>query len=277
MEVPQKISPTITKGLILQKTIQMGTNRPAGSLYTKIENRTATIEFGHPASNSFVSELLDRLTNELKKVSSNEAVSIVVLKSEGDRAFCSGASFDELLAISNAEEGTTFFSGFANVINAMRECVQPIIGRVQGKAVGGGVGLIAACDYVFASEAASVRLSELSIGIAPLVIAPAVQRKIGIAGFTELALSPTEWKNAYWSKEKGLYSKVYNSIKEMDKELDFFISTLASYNPEALRAIKKILWEDTTSWSELLINRAEFSGKLVLSPTSKEKLKSLKK
>ncbi|MGB5360961.1 MAG: enoyl-CoA hydratase/isomerase family protein [Eudoraea sp.] len=255
----------------------MGTNRPAGSLYTKIENRTATIEFGHPASNSFISELLDRLTDELKKISSNKAVSIVVLKSEGDRAFCAGASFDELLAISNTDEGTIFFSGFANVINAMRECVHPIIGRVQGKAVGGGVGLIASCDYVFAVEAASVRLSELSIGIAPLVIEPAVQRKIGLSGFAELALSPTEWKNAYWAQQKGLYSKVFNSIKEMDKELDFFISTLATYNPEALRAIKKILWEDTTSWNELLANRAVISGNLALSQVSKDKLKSLKK
>lgn len=255
----------------------MGTNRPTGSLYTKIENRTATIEFGHPASNSFVTELLVRLTDELRKISSNKDVSIVVLKSEGERAFCAGASFDELLAISNAEEGTNFFSGFANVINAMRECTQPIIGRIQGKAVGGGVGLIAACDYVFASEAAAVRLSELAIGIAPLVIAPAVQRKIGIAGFTELAMSPKEWKNAYWAQEKGLYSKVLNSIKEMDKELDYFIAALASYNPEALRAIKKILWEGTASWNELLVNRAEISGKLALMPASKSILNSIKK
>lgn len=255
----------------------MGTNRPTGSLYTKIENRTATIEFGHPASNSFVTELLVRLTDELRKISSNKDVSIVVLKSEGERAFCAGASFDELLAISNAEEGTNFFSGFANVINAMRECTQPIIGRIQGKAVGGGVGLIAACDYVFASEAAAVRLSELAIGIAPLVIAPAVQRKIGIAGFTELAMSPKEWKNAYWAREKGLYSKVLNSIKEMDKELDYFIAALASYNPEALRAIKKILWEGTASWNELLVNRAEISGKLALMPASKSILNSIKK
>lgn len=255
----------------------MGTNRPAGSLYTKIENGTATIEFGHPASNSFVTELLVRLADELRKVSSIKDVSVVILKSEGERAFCAGASFDELLAISNPEEGTKFFSGFANVINAMRECAQPIIGRVQGKAVGGGVGLIAACDYVFASEAAAVRLSELSIGIAPLVIAPAVQRKIGIAGFTELAMSPKEWKNAYWAQEKGLYSKVFNSIKEMDKELDYFISAMASYNPEALRAIKKILWEGTTSWSQLLVNRAEVSGKLALMPASKSILNSLKK
>ena len=255
----------------------MGTNRPSGSLYTRIENRTAIIEFGHPASNSFVTELLDRLTDELRKVSSNKDVSLIVLKSEGEKAFCAGASYDELLAISSPDEGTSFFSGFANVINAMRECTQPIIGRIQGKAVGGGVGLIAACDYVFACEAAAVRLSELSIGIAPLVIAPAVQRKIGIAGFSELAMSPKEWKNAYWALEKGLYSKVYNSIKEMDKELDFFNSAMASYNPEALRAIKKILWEGTTSWNQLLANRAEISGKLALMPASKAILTSFKK
>lgn len=277
MEVPEKISSAITKGLILHKTSQMGTNRPNGSLYTKIENKIATIEFGHPASNSFVAELLERLTEELVKVSSNESVSLVLLKSEGDRTFCAGASFDELLAISSPDEGTTFFSGFANVINAMRECAQPIIGRVQGKAVGGGVGLIAACDYVFASEAASIRLSELSIGIAPLVIAPAVQRKIGIAALAELALSPVEWKNAYWAHEKGLFSKVFNSTKEMDKELDFYSSTLASYNPEALREMKKVLWENTPSWRQLLKNRAEASGKLALLPASKAKIQSLKK
>lgn len=255
----------------------MGTNRPNGSLYTKIENKIATIEFGHPASNSFVGELLERLTQELIEISSNESVSLVLLKSEGDRAFCAGASFDELLAISSPDEGTTFFSGFANVINAMRECAQPIVGRVQGKAVGGGVGLIAACDYVFASEAASIRLSELSIGIAPLVIAPAVQRKIGIAGLAELAMSPVEWKNAYWALEKGLYSKVFNSIKEMDKELDFYTSTLASYNPEALKEMKKVLWENTTSWRQLLKHRAEASGKLALLPVTKAKIQSLKK
>lgn len=255
----------------------MGTDRPNGSLYTKIENKIATIEFGHPASNSFVGELLNRLTEELINISNNDSVSIILLKSEGERAFCAGASFDELLAISTPDEATAFFSGFANVINAMRDCTQPIIGRVQGKAVGGGVGLIAACDYVFASEDAAIKLSELSIGIAPLVIAPAVQRKVGIAGLAELALSPTEWKNAYWALDKGLYSKVFNSIKEMDKELEFFTSKLTSYNPEALREMKKALWDSTPPWRQLLYSRAEASGKLALLPASKAKIQSLKK
>jgi len=170
----------------------MGTDRPNGSLYTSIQNKIATIEFGHPASNSFSSELLQRLTDELKKLNANPEISILILKSEGERAFCAGASFDELVAISTLEEGRAFFSGFANVINAMRVCEKPIIARIQGKAVGGGVGLAAACDYVLATEAASIKLSEISIGIAPLVIAPAVERKIGKAGLSEMALYPTD-------------------------------------------------------------------------------------
>jgi methylglutaconyl-CoA hydratase len=255
----------------------MSTDRQNGSLYTNINNHIATVEFGHPASNSFVSELLQRLTDEINQLSSNTEVSIIILKSEGDRAFCAGASFDELVAISNLDEGKAFFSGFANVINAMRSCEKPIIGRVQGKAVGGGVGLASACDYVFATEAASIKLSEISIGIAPLVIAPVVERKVGKDGLAELALAPTEWKNAYWAKEKGLFSKVFDSIKELDKELDDFSLKLVSYNPEALTAMKKALWEGTEHWSSLLLERAEQSGKLALSHATKVALAKFKK
>lgn len=255
----------------------MGTSRTNGSLYSNIQNNVATVEFGHPASNSFVSELLQRLTNTLKELSQNKDVSLIILRSEGDGPFCAGASFNELMAVSNQEEGTQFFSGFAHVINAMRQCSQPIIGRVQGKAVGGGVGLIAACDYVFASVDAAVRLSELTIGIAPLVIAPAVKRKIGVAGLSEMSLAPTEWKNAYWAKEKGLFSKVYDTSKEMDKELEYFTSQLGRYNSEALRELKKVLWQGTDNWNQLLTDRAIITGKLALSPHTKKALEAFKK
>ena len=255
----------------------MGTNRENGSLYTSIDNRIATIEFGHPASNSFVAELLDRLTAELNKLSENDGISVIVLRSEGDRAFCAGASFDELMAITDLDEGNVFFSGFANVINAMRTCKKVIVGRVQGKTVGGGVGLAAACDYVFASENAAIRLSELSIGIAPLVIAPAVERKIGIAALAEMSLAPSEWKNAYWAKEKGLFAKVFSSLKDMDKELDFFTQRLSTYNPEALYAWKKVLWEGTENWDQLLADRAAITGTLVLSEFTKNALSKFKK
>ena len=255
----------------------MSTTRTNGSLYTNIADKIATIEFGHPASNSFVAELLDRLTAEFHQLSENNTISVIVLKSEGNRAFCAGASFDELMTISNLEEGKLFFSGFAHVINALRTCKKPIIGRVQGKTVGGGVGLAAACDYVFASVEAAVRLSELTIGIAPLVIAPAVERKIGTAAISELSLSPSEWKNAYWAQEKGLFSKVFDSIKELDKELDFFTQKLASYNPEALKEWKKVLWKDTEHWNTLLTERATITGKLVLSEFTKNALSKFKK
>jgi len=204
-------------------------------------------------------------------------VSVVLLKSEGDRAFCAGASFDELVAISTLDEGKHFFSGFAKVINAMRKCPKPIVGRVQGKTVGGGVGLAAACDYVHATEAASIKLSEISIGIGPFVIAPVVERKIGKTALAELSLYPTEWKNAYWAKEKGLYAKVYDSINEMDKGLEYHLEKLVSYNPEALSAMKNILWEGTDTLDALLTERAELSGTLALSEATKAALNKFKR
>lgn len=253
------------------------TTRPNGSLYTKIDNKIATVEFGHPASNSFPGELLQRLTDELNMLSNNTDVNLIVLKSEGDGAFCAGASFDELLAVSNLEQGAVFFSGFANVINVMRNCSKLIVGRIHGKAVGGGVGLAAACDYALATEGSAIKLSEFTIGIGPFVIAPAVERKMGVAALAEMTLAAHEWKNAYWAKEKGLYAKVFDNIEELDKELDIFTQKLAGYNPEALTDMKKVLWEGTENWDTLLAERAKISGRLVLSDFTKNALGQFKK
>ncbi len=255
----------------------MVTDRENGSLYTKIDGKTAYVEFGHPAGNSFVAELLDRLTREFELLSKNESINVIVLKSEGNRAFCGGASFDELLAIENFEQGKLFFCGFANVINAMRNCNKIIVGRVQGKTVGGGVGLAAACDYVFASVDAAIRLSELTIGIAPLVIAPALERKLGKAALSELSLSPTDWKNAYWAQERGLFSKVYDTMADLDKDLLFYVEKLAAYNPMALMAWRKVLWEGTDHWGQLLSERAAITGQLALSEFTKKALSDFKK
>ncbi|MFD0993990.1 enoyl-CoA hydratase/isomerase family protein [Tenacibaculum geojense] len=253
------------------------TTRTNGSLFTKIQNKIATIEFGHPASNSFPSELLARLANEFKLLATNDEVAVIILKSEGERAFCAGASFDELVAIDNLEDGKAFFSGFANVINAMRSCNKLVIGRIQGKTVGGGVGLAAACDYALATEAAAIKLSELTIGIGPFVIAPAVERKVGVSGLAELTLDATSWKNAYWAKEKGLYAKVFDTITELDKEVEILSEKIAQYNPDALLEMKKALWKGTDHWDALLIERAETSGKLVLSDFTKNALAKFKK
>ena len=248
-----------------------------GNLSTIINNHIATIEFGHPASNSFPSKLLDKLTDQLHELSNNDDVSVIILKSEGEKTFCAGASFDELMAITSLSDGKAFFSGFANVINAMRTCSKLIFGRIQGKAVGGGVGLASACDYVLATKAASIKLSELSIGIGPFVIAPAIERKMGKAAFSDLTLNPTQWKNAYWAKEKGLYSEVFESIRDLDMELDILSNNLASYNPVALAEMKKTLWEGTEHWEKLLVDRAKISGELVLSEFTKSALNQFKK
>jgi methylglutaconyl-CoA hydratase len=243
-----------------------------GTLLTVIENKIATVQFGHPASNSFPRILLDRLTNELTYLSENEEVSVIILKSEGTGAFCAGASFDELLAVTTFDEGTRFFTGFANLINAMRSCKKIIIGRIQGKAVGGGVGIIAACDYAMAAQESSIKLSELAIGIGPFVIEPAVSRKIGKMAMSEMTLAAHEWKSAAWAFQKGLYAKILDTSEELDIEIASFSKKLANYNPEALSEMKKVFWEGTAHWDKLLKERASISGKLVLSDFTKNAL-----
>ena len=255
----------------------MTTTRENGSLYSNIVNGIASLEFGHPASNSFPLELLERLQKEFEKLSADDSVKLIILRSEGDKAFCAGASFDELMAIADLQQGKVFFSGFANVINAMRKCGKLIIGRIHGKTVGGGVGLAAACDYCFATEQASIKLSELSIGIGPFVIAPAVERKMGVAALAELSLAAHEWKNAYWAQEKGLYARVFENMGELDRELELFSEKLSSYNPEALQQMKNILWESTGEWDYLLQERAAISGELVLSEFTRNSLQKFKK
>ena len=248
-----------------------------GTVLTSIRENIATLTFGHPASNSFPAELLDRLIENINRLSEDPSIQVIILQSEGDKTFCAGASFDELITINNLEEGKRFFSGFANLINAMRTCSKLIIGRVQGKAVGGGVGIIAATDYCFATEKADIKLSELTIGIGPFVIEPAVTRKTGIAAFSKLSLDATEWHSAYWAKENNLYARVFENTRDMDAYVESLSKKLASYNPDALKAMKKVFWEGTENWKTLLIERAEISGQLVLSDFTKEALQKFKK
>lgn len=251
----------------------MALHNSTGSISISIEATIATVEFGHPASNSFPSSLLHELTQTIETLGHNPEVGVVVLKSQGTATFCAGASFDELLAVTTETEGKNFFSGFANLINAMRKCPKIIVGRVQGKIVGGGVGIVAACDYVLATHEASVKLSELSIGIGPFVIEPAVSRKIGKTALAELSLAAGEWKSAAWAKEKGLFANTFATIEKLDEAVSILTHQLASYNPEAVTEMKKVLWEGTEHWDNLLVERATITGKLVLSEATKSALK----
>ncbi len=236
-----------------------------GYVETKISKNVATITFYHPAHNSLPSNLLADLTNAITSMGEEEEVLVIVLQSGGNRTFCAGASFDELAAIRNLEEGKRFFSGFANVINACRKCPKLIIGRVQGKTVGGGVGVASAVDYCLATKYASVKLSELAVGIGPFVVGPAVERKIGTSAMSQLAINATEWQSAQWAKEKGLYAEVYESAEEMDVAIKTLTERLISSNPEAMRLLKQVFWEGTEHWDKLLEERAAMSGQLVLS------------
>ncbi|MCB0567580.1 MAG: enoyl-CoA hydratase/isomerase family protein [Phaeodactylibacter sp.] len=236
-----------------------------GSVDTVVKGGIATISFEHPAHNSLPGHLLGLLAGAITEAGQADSVKVIILQSAGERTFCAGASFDELIAIRDLETGKRFFMGFANVINAMRECPKFIIGRIQGKAVGGGVGLCSAADYCIATKWASVKLSELAIGIGPFVVGPAVARKMGASAMTHLAINATEWQTAQWAKEKGLFNEVFDTAAQMDAYIAHLAEKLAESNPEAMRLLKQVSWEGTENWRSLLEERAAISGRLVLS------------
>jgi methylglutaconyl-CoA hydratase len=248
-----------------------------GSVTHTITNHISTIEFYHPKGNSLPGELLSELSLAVKEAAESEDSGVIVLRSRGEKAFCGGASFDELLAISNMEEGKNFFMGFANVLNAMRMSPKFIIARVQGKTVGGGVGLAAAADYTFAHTSASVKLSELAVGIGPFVVGPAVGRKVGTSAFTALATDARSWYDAEWAETNGLFNKVFETIHDLDEKVDKLAGELASSNPDAMRELRQILWQSTGHWHSTLEQRAEISGRLVLSDFTREFIEEFKK
>jgi methylglutaconyl-CoA hydratase len=244
---------------------------------SSIQNGIGTIVFFHPQSNSMPGVQLRNLATEIEKLGKDENVKVIVLKSDGDKAFCAGASFDELISIKDLETGLHFFSGFAMVINAMRKAPKFILVRVQGKAVGGGVGIAASADYAIAHESAQVKLSELAVGIGPFVVGPAVERKVGTSAFCQLTINASEWQSAQWAREKGLYAEVCTTAQELDSKVDLLAEKLSASNPEAMQMLKKVMWEGTEHWDKLLVDRAGMSGKLVLSDFTVNAIQAFKK
>lgn len=247
-----------------------------GEITTEIKNNIGTIEFYHPKGNSLPGKMLRDLANTITELGQKSYVHVIVLKSRGDGAFCAGASFDELITIDNYEEGKHFFMGFALVLNAMRKCSKFIIVRVQGKTVGGGVGIVSAGDYTIAHESAAIKLSELALGIGPFVVGPAVERKVGTSAFSTLSVDASSWNSAEWARENGLFSKVCENHFDLDEEVEALAKQLSNYSPDAITELKKMLWKGTEDWDELLEERAEISGKLVLSDFTKNFIREFK-
>jgi methylglutaconyl-CoA hydratase len=247
-----------------------------GYIKSNIQNGIGTITFFHPQSNSMPGALLRQLAQDITTMGNDPNAKVIILKSEGEKSFCAGASFDELIAINDLETGKKFFSGFAMVINAMRLAPKFILARVQGKAVGGGVGIASSADYTFAVNNASIKLSELAVGIGPFVVGPAVERKVGTSAFCQLTINATEWQTAQWAKEKGLYADLFATSEEMDTAINVLATKLANSNPEAMALLKKVMWEGTENWDTLLLERAGMSGALVLSEFTKNAINSFK-
>ena len=240
-----------------------------GSVQVEVAGGVAHVRFHHPKGNSLPGALLRRIAEELSGTGSREDVRVIVLRSEGSGPFCAGASFDELKAITDRSTGREFFMGFARLILAMTRCPKPVIARVHGKAVGGGVGVVAAADYAIATENAALRLSELAVGIGPFVVGPVIERKIGLGRFEAMAID-ADWRSAAWGEQAGLYARVVSSVAELDESVDQFAAKLAASNPAALAQIKRVCWAGTERWDTLLEERAAISGELVLSEFTRD-------
>jgi methylglutaconyl-CoA hydratase len=254
----------------------MSTHTKTGHVKSETHKGITTIEFFHPQSNSLPSDLLHDLAVAIKHAGDDPNTIVVIIRSAGEKAFCAGASFDELMAITNETEGLKFFSGFAEVINAMRKCPKFIIGRIHGKCVGGGVGLAAAMDYAIAMETAEVKLSELAIAIGPFVVGPAIERKIGKAGFVHLSIDATMWRSSDWARRKGLFAEVHNTFETLDEAVSRLANALSHSSPEAMKEMKKVFWQGTEDWDSLLIERAKISGRLVLSEFTRNAINKFK-
>lgn len=246
-----------------------------GSVSAAVANGIGTVEFSHPKGNSLPAALLRKLASTIAETGKREDVRVVALRSGGTGPFCAGASFDELAAIQDERQGKEFFLGFARVVLAMIRCTKPIVTRVQGKVAGGGVGVVAASDYVIATEHSQLRLSELAVGIGPFVVGPAIERKVGSGAFGAMALD-ADWRSSQWGLEVGLYAQIHDSVSGVDSAYDGFVHQLARANPEATRLIKGTLWSGTEHWDQLLDERAAMSGKLVLSEFTRKAIAAFK-
>ncbi len=246
-----------------------------GAVAYSVADGIGVVQFTHPKGNSLPGALLRQLAKTITEVGANPDARVIALRSTREGPFCAGASFDELAAIRDERQGKEFFLGFALVILAMIRCPRPIVTRVQGKVVGGGVGLVAASDYVIATEHAQLRLSELAVGIGPFVVGPAIVRKVGPGAFSAMALD-ADWRSPAWALDVGLYAQVHDSIPALDSAYDGFVAHLAKGSAEATARIKQTLWEGTEDWDALLDARAAMSGRLVLSEHTRTAIEAFK-
>lgn len=248
-----------------------------GYVRSETHKGITTIEFYHPQSNSLPSAILEKLAQQIHSAGIEEDTSVIILRSAGTTAFCAGASLTELSSITDHERGTEFFSGFAHIINAIRKVPKFVIARIHGRCIGGGVGIAAAADYAIACEGADIKLSELSIGIGPFVVGPAVERKLGTSAFSHLAIDSTMWRNADWAKRKGLYAELHATVENMDESIARLSNVLSHSSPAAMAELKKVLWKGTENWDQYLAERASISGRLILTDHARKALEGLRK
>ena len=207
------------------------------------EDAVAAVALARPdARNALNAELIGELARCMEELAEDGSVRVVVLTGEGD-FFCAGADIGYMrdTAEFSYEENLEDARKLAAVFRAVDECPKPVLARVRGAAIGGGVGLVAAADVVAAEEGAVFAFSEVRLGISPATIAPFVLRKIGTSQ-TRALFQTGERFDAARAQEIGLVHEVA-AEGNLDAAVGEKVAALLAGGPEALAATKALLRE----------------------------------
>ena len=204
-------------------------------------NAIATVTLNRPqVHNAFDETLIADVTACFARLSEDAEVRAIVLRGAGE-SFCAGADLHWMgrMAGYSQEENRADADALQRMFDVIATCPKPTIARVQGGAIGGGVGLVAVCDVVIAAPEAKFALSEVRLGLVPAVIAPYVLQKIGMGAARALFVTGERF-NAEEALRIGLVQQVVAAI-ELDAAIQKKLEWILHAGPNAIAAAKRLL------------------------------------
>lgn len=217
------------------------------------EGPVARVWLNRPeAHNAIAYDLGAELAASLHALAHDEGVRVVVLGGRGP-SFCAGADIGAMKAMASAsfEQSLADAEKLAGIFAALGDFPKPVVGRIHGNVLGGGVGFVCGCDIAVASDDARFGLTEVRLGIIPGIISPYVIRRLGDRNARELMLTGERF-DAAAALRVGLVHHVVPAA-QLDAKVDERVGELLKGGPEAQRRIKRVLelWADST-WEEYL-------------------------
>lgn len=238
--------------------------------YTKEEN-VGTISFNRPKiHNAFNSQVIDEMLSLFNQLADDDNLRVVVLTGEG-KSFCAGADLNWMRSVVNQsfDENLDESNRLADLFYKIYSFPRPVIGKINGAAIGGGTGFVAVCDISVAAESAKFSFSEVKIGVVPACIGPYVIKKMGEGKSRELFITG-ERMDAKRAFDVGLVNS-YVADNKLDETVDSLVKLILSSGPKAVAMAKKLVSEvSSMSPDQFKPFTAEMIAKLRISDEGQE-------